>query len=99
MTRDISAKMTTVPDTPHLGVRVAREKQDAAYAKAKRHRDTVSRVVNEAIDDYIGPQVKPGDTVYLTGLKHGDDGLYVVEEGPIHGTLGETVVTLRKVEP
>lgn len=86
--------------TPNHNIRIPDDTWDAAAAKAERHGETVSSVVRESLQRYAAaPVLAPGDTVDLVKLRHGDDGLYVVEEGPIHGTLGETVVTLRKVEP
>lgn len=82
-----------------ISVRVPPSLREAATAKAERHGETVSDVVREALADYVRPHMVPGDTVYLSRLESGRDGLYVVEEGPIHGVLPDSIVALRRVEP
>jgi hypothetical protein len=58
----------------------------------------VSEVVREHLVDYARPRLVPGDTVYLSHLENGREGLYVIEEGPIHGVLPDNTLTLRRVE-
>jgi hypothetical protein len=74
---------------------------DAATAKTRRHgvKGGVSEVVRDRLEEYARPSLMPGDQIRLSGLEHGPDGVYVIEEGPIHGVLGEKTVTLRMVQP
>lgn len=92
----------TVPNpshTPRRTVRVPDDVWETAAAKAERHGETLSDVVRDRLEEYARPRLMPGDTVHLTALQHGADGLYVIEEGPTHGAPDGGPVTLRRVEP
>lgn len=84
--------------TPKRDVRIADDLWEAATAKANRHGTDVSKVVREKLREYALPELVPGDLIELSGLQHGHDGVYVIEEGPSHGGVGADTVTLRRVD-